>query len=434
MPSPEDRSSIKGKICITAVILLAAFLFQNFVFRDQGETAPTVRDNDMHLLYEKEDSFAPPTAEPKAIRYVVEGVVPQGATASSLLRGYLDPVDVLNLSRCCGDAFPLDRIRTGQPYRVVLSDGLLERFVYEIDRDDQLVAVRQGDDFAVNVAPIHYDIRLVEVEGVISSSLYQTVDALGEDPELAGMLADVYQFTIDFMKDLREGDGFTLLVEKRYRDNKFAGYGRILACEFMNQEQHYEAYLFKGPNGRPDYYNEHGKSLRKAFLRAPLDYKRISSGFSRSRLHPILHVRRPHLGIDYAAPSGTPVWTVGDGVVDRVGRGKDAGNYVTVRHKNGFETSYMHLRGFARGIRRGAEVRQGQTVGYVGQTGLATGPHLDFRMSKNGRFINPRLLDLPSAGELPYEMHPDFDNLMAKYRARMGRTQYANAVREIDEP
>ena len=434
MPSPDDRSSIKGKICITAVILLAAFLFQNLVFRERGETAPTVHDNDVHLLYEKEDTFAPPESQPKAIRYVVEGVVPQGATATSLLREYLEPVDVLNLSRCCVGAFPLDSIRIGRPYRVILSDGQLERFVYEIDRDKQLVAVRAGDDFAVDVEPIHYDIRLVEVEGVITSNLYQAVDSLGEEPALAGMIADVYQFTIDFMKDVREGDGFTLLVEKRYRDNAFAGYGRILACEFVNQEQHYEAYLFQGPNDRWDYYNEHGRSLRKAFLRAPLDYKRISSDFSRSRLHPILHVRRPHLGIDYAAPPGTPVWTVGDGVVTHVGRGHDAGNYVTIHHKNGFETSYMHLKGFARNIRRGVQVRQGQTIGYVGQTGLATGPHLDFRMSKNGQFINPRLLDLPSAGTLPYEMHPDFDNLMATYRARMGRTQFANAVREVDEP
>jgi murein DD-endopeptidase MepM/ murein hydrolase activator NlpD len=210
------------------------------------------------------------------------------------------------------------------------------------------------------------------------------MDAAGEQDPLTIALAEILAWEVDFYKDVREGDRFKVVVEKIYKGDQFVGYGAIHGVEYQRGEK-----IIRGIRYKDGYYNEKGVSLRKAFLKAPLRFNRISSKFSRARLHPILGGLRPHLGVDYAAPPGTPIWAVADGTVAFCGWGDGFGNQVILRHKNGYMTYYGHLSSFGHGVRKGVKVRQKQIIGYVGSTGLSTGPHLDFRVSKDGRFRNP---------------------------------------------
>jgi murein DD-endopeptidase MepM/ murein hydrolase activator NlpD len=227
------------------------------------------------------------------------------------------------------------------------------------------------------------------VRGTIESSLFEAVTSTGESEVLAMNLADIFAWDIDFILDIRQGDSFQALVEKRYREGQPAGYGRILAAEFTNQGTTFQAFLYQDGDRRADYYDSEGQSLRKAFLKAPLSFSRISSGFTTRRFHPITKTWKAHPAIDYAAPTGTPIKSVGDGVIIKKGYTSGNGNYIKIRHNSSYETMYLHMKGFAKNISQGKRVAQGQTIGYVGSTGLATGPHLCFRMFKNGSPVNP---------------------------------------------
>jgi murein DD-endopeptidase MepM/ murein hydrolase activator NlpD len=226
---------------------------------------------------------------------------------------------------------------------------------------------------------------------------------------LALQLSDIFAWDIDFSTDLRNGDTFKIVVEGFYLDGEFKKYGDILSAEFFNNGEVYRAYRFEY-NGGADYYDADGKSLRRSFLKAPLNFRRISSGFSKRRLHPILKIFRPHLGVDYAAPTGTPVSTVGDGTVIFAGYKGQNGKIVAIKHVNGYRTYYGHLSKIQRGIRRGTKVKQGQVIGYVGATGLATGPHLDYRIKVNNRFVNPLMLKLPRGRSVPRKLMAKFKN------------------------
>ncbi|NLC70044.1 MAG: peptidoglycan DD-metalloendopeptidase family protein [Desulfuromonadaceae bacterium] len=331
----------------------------------------------------------PAPSPPQAKEEIIENVVQPGETASHLFSSCLLHQEIHTLAATCRKIFPLTQLRAGQPYRIHLSNGAFDKFVYEIDAQDQLEITRDENNFAVRKIAIPYQVEEEVVRAVISSSLFGAVAEVEESPELAIHLAGIFAWDIDFIRDLREGDSFAVLVEKRFREGKFATYGRILAAEFRNQGETYRAYLFENEKGSPAYFNEEGKSLRKAFLKAPLSFTRISSGFTHRRFHPVLKTYRPHPAIDYAAPTGTPIHTVADGVVIQKTFNRYNGNYVRVRHNNSYETLYNHMSRFASGLRVGSRVSQGQTIGYVGATGLATGPHLDFRMYKNGTPINP---------------------------------------------
>ncbi len=343
------------------------------------------------------------------------GVVGRGDTAAALLSDYLTNGEIYAISSESRKIFPLRRIRAGQPFAIALQKNRLERFTYEISPEEKLVVERTPEGFSVSRAPIVYDTAAVRVDGEIQSSLYESIADIGEDPELAVRLAGIFAWEIDFIRDIRNGDSYKALVEKRYRNGKFAGYGKILAAEFINQKDPYKAFLFKDKYGRQAYYDEKGHNLRKAFLKAPLDFKRISSGYTKRRLHPILKVWRPHPGIDYAARRGTPVKAVGDGVVVRVTRTKAAGKYITIRHPNGYTSSYLHLNGFAREIKKGAKVSQGKVIGYLGSTGLVTGPHLDFRMKRGGKFVNPRRMKNPSAEPIAKALKGTFRKYVDAY-------------------
>ncbi len=240
----------------------------------------------------------------------------------------------------------------------------------------------------------------MSLSGVIEDSL---ISSIGEDRKhllLALQLSDIFAWDIDFACDLRKGDAFRILVEGFYLGGEFRKYGNILAAEFTNKGEPFKAYRFENGN-RHDYYDEEGNSRRKAFLKAPLNFRRISSHFAKSRLHPVLKITRPHHGIDYAAPAGTPVSAVGDGKVIFAGWSGGYGNFVIVRHPNGWKTCYGHLSKIARGVRKGAGVRQGHTIGSVGATGLATGPHLHYEVRINDKSVNPMKVKVPKGCPVP---------------------------------
>jgi len=237
--------------------------------------------------------------------------------------------------------------------------------------------------------------EILRIEGVIESSLFESIDAIGAHPELAVRLASVFQWDIDFFRGLRKGDHFTLLVEEERVDGQFFAYGTLYGARFFNGDRCLTAIAYADENGRIGYYDLDGNALQKQFLRSPLKFSRITSPFSLHRFHPVLHRRMPHYGVDYGAPVGTPVHATADGIVTFVGTNGGAGRMVRIRHANGYETNYLHLSRYGRGIRRGVRVSQKQIIGYVGATGLATGPHLDYRVKLNGRWINPMSISSP---------------------------------------
>lgn len=372
---------------------------------------------------------APEPAAPQ--RDVRQGNVRKGDTASVLFRDVLTPQQVQELAARSRSVFPLTRLCAGQPYELCTVDGAFESFVYEIDAEERLVVRREDGAFLVVREPIAYTVETSLVQGTIRSSLFETVGDLGESPELAIRLADIFAWDIDFILDVREGDWFQAIVERRFREGKPAGYGSILAAQFANQGNLYDAVLYQDGDRSPSYYDRGGNSLRKAFLRAPLAFTRISSGYSKRRFHPITKTWKAHPAIDYAAPHGTPIKAVGAGTVVDRGYTSGNGNYVRVRHNSTYETLYLHMSSFARGVHRGSRVTQGEVIGYVGSTGLATGPHLCFRMYKNGTPVNPYGVKQVADDPVSRENMPEFEALAADLtgRFRANRTEQASLAR-----
>ena len=355
---------------------------------------------------------------------VVAARVSAGSTLASVLRANAiaerDIADVIARAR---NLFDLRKVRTLQPYRLEQGpDGSLRRFEYELDAD-RFLRVTRGDvlepapdgcdasagpcPFVAELLPIEKTRVVTLVRGTIdrdAPSLFAAMDAAGETVDLSVALATIFAGELDFHVDLRPGDRFEVLVEKHYREGGklLAGYGPILAAEFENAGRALRAIRFTPDGGVPGYYDQRGTSMRRFFLQSPLKFAPVvSSGFSRSRFHPILREYRPHLGVDYKAPFGAPVVSVADGVVVEATVKGGAGRMVHVRHANGFESEYLHLSSIA--VRPGVRVRQGELVGRVGASGLATGPHLDYRLKRNGMFVNPLTVhrSMPPAAPVP---------------------------------
>ncbi|MGD0916253.1 MAG: peptidoglycan DD-metalloendopeptidase family protein [Thermodesulfobacteriota bacterium] len=268
----------------------------------------------------------------------------------------------------------------GEMVKFVFEAGPTE--IYEIEKDDQGYIAKRRQ--------VSLETRLVKVEGEIHSSLFEAMDAAGEGDPLTIAFADILAWEVDFYKDVREGDRFKVLVEKVYKGEQFIQYGSIHAVEYQREERVYRGIRYEG-----DYYDENGNSMKKAFLKTPLRFNRISSRFSLARKHPIMGGVRPHLGVDYAAPIGTPIWAVADGTVVSSRWNGGFGNQVVLRHPNGYVTYYGHLSRYGHGIRKGVRVAQKQVIGYVGSTGLSTGPHLDYRLAKEGQLKNPLRVSFP---------------------------------------
>ncbi len=278
--------------------------------------------------------------------------------------------------------------------------GRLERVDVVLDRRRELhFASGPGGISALRVERA-LESEVLRIEGEVTSSLFAAMDEAGGGPDLAVRVAEIYQWDIDFFRDLRRGDRFVVVVDRQTVDGEFYAWGTVFAARFVNGQRVLDAVAYPDDSGRLGYYDLEGQPLRKQFLRSPLEFSRVTSRFSMSRFHPVLQRRMPHYGVDYGAPVGTPVRATADGTVALAGRNGGAGNMVSIRHPNGYETNYLHLSRFAAGIQRGARVGQGQVIGYVGSTGLSTGPHLDYRVTLNGRWINPLAISSPPAEPL----------------------------------
>ena len=305
--------------------------------------------------------------------------------------------------------FNLRQLRAGNTITVGRSvEGVLREIDYKIDPDRMLKIVPEEGGFTARISEIPSKTEVVAVTGRVDDSLFNAVEDAGESAELALRLAQIFGYDLDFYTDPRQGDTFRILLEKKkYTNGETAGYGKIFAAEYENAGRKYQALLFHDPAGRPGYYAADGKSLQKAFLRSPLKFGApVTSHFSRSRFHPILKIYRPHMGTDYGAPVGTPVQTIGSGRVMFAGRKGGEGNMVQIAHFNGYETMYLHLSRMF--VHPGEHVEIGKTIGLVGSTGLATGPHLDFRILQRGQYKNFERLGLPPAEPVSKKNWPDF--------------------------
>lgn len=364
----------------------------------------------------------------------IEARVPRNATLDGLLRQHELPNALIHAAvESVRGVFDPRQLRADRPYRLVQTvDGLLREFEYEIDGDRLLRIVSRDHTspgaLEAEVLPIEKEVEVSAVRGGIDatkSSLIAAMDAAGEHLQLAITLADIFGGQVDFQSDLQPGDTFEVLFERTTRDGEFAGYRDILGARLLANGREYRAYRWTNPaTGKAGYYDEEGRSLKRVFLRSPLrlDAPRITSRFSRARRHPVTRVVRPHLGVDYGVPTGTPVVAVADGTVVSAGWAGGGGNQVRLRHAGNIETYYLHLSRFANGMRPGSRVSQGQVIGYVGSTGLSTGPHLDYRFKRNGVFVNPLTAhgQQPSGEPIPNALLADFHTQRESFVSQMG--------------
>ena len=304
-------------------------------------------------------------------------------------------------------------------------DGSLLALRYITDKGRLIGFDKQGAEFKAVEQQLLLSPQQQMKSGEIRSSLFAATDTAGVSDNVAIQLANIFAGDIDFHRDLRRGDKFTVIYEMFYHEGRAIKSGRLLAAEFINQGKSYRAVWFQNAEGKGGYYTPEGKNLRKAFLRSPLEFSRISSGFA-MRFHPILREWRAHKGVDYAAPAGTHVKATADGTVELVGRQGGYGNIVTLKHQGGFSTSYAHLSSFASGLRKGARVHQGDVIGHVGQTGWATGPHLHYEFRVNNQVRNPLTLALPAALPIPAQQLAAFSSVSAPLAAELNLLKNTN--------
>jgi murein DD-endopeptidase MepM/ murein hydrolase activator NlpD len=348
------------------------------------------------------DASLPSGAKASADRYlkpdteVISGEVPRDATLAALLRDHLPADRAAAAVRVIASGFDPRKLRAHQRFTLTRTiDGGLRGFRYEIDADTYLEVAPTSPltpaDLKAEVIAYARRQELAVAAGAIDKdtpSLFESMEEAGESADLSVELAAVFAGEIDFNSELQPGDHFRLVFEKVTRETGTVSYGSILAAEFHNDGRHLNAFRFVTPDAKAGYYDEHGRSLKRFFLKSPLKFEpRITSRFSYSRKHPVLNVRRAHLGVDYAAPVGAPVVAVAHGTVTRAGFSGDAGRLVAVRHTSGYESLYLHLSSIA--VRVGQRISQGELLGRVGSSGLSTGPHLDYRLRKNGSYVNP---------------------------------------------
>ncbi len=340
-----------------------------------------------------------------------EFTIPAGKTITELLApAGFSPARVIEIREASLKVYDLARIPAGRKFRLLRQGETYTVFQLDLDPERYLEIDLTASPPAASIKSHPVTRQLVLVEGIIKDSLIGAINQAGEQDLLALMMAEIFGWVIDFYVDLRPDDSFRLLVEKKFINGQFSGYGPILAARFVNRNRVFEAYRYVFPDtGKADYFEAGGGSLRKEFLKSPLRYARITSRFSSSRLHPIRKIYRPHYGIDYAAPVGTPVQATADGVVTFAGWNGAAGRMVRVRHKNAYETMYLHLGSIAPGIKTGARVEGGQVIGYVGSSGESTGPHLDYRLLYHGKYVNPLSWKFQPAEPLPPRYQADFE-------------------------
>jgi len=343
----------------------------------------------------------------------VDGEFRPGDTFASVLRAAGVSASLIDsVARAVQADFDVRKIRAGRPYKVYFgADDELLLFRYRPNKQTAVLVAHGHDGWLAEEVVVPYDIRprfvhaniRGSLEGAIAATWVSRRDAIN----LARRLADIFAWNIDFAADLRVNDTLDVVVEQRFLEGEFVGFGDILAAELSVNGHSYRAVRYARGGATLAYFTPTGESLQRAFLRSPVNYSRISSGFSYRRMHPVLNVVRPHWGVDYVAPAGTPVHATAEGTVIYAARNPQAGNHVKIRHGGSYTSWYLHLQGFAAGLRVGDRVDQGQTIGYVGSTGLVTNTHLDYRLERAGEFVDPLKIDFPAAAPLaPEHMSP----------------------------
>ncbi len=309
----------------------------------------------------------------------------------------------------------------GQELRLLTRAGKLQTLEYDQDMLTTLQINHENGAYTSKFIKTELDVKVLEASATIDSSLFIAGQKAGLSDNLIMQLVAIYGWDIDFALDIRAGDKFRLIYEQQYKKDVKVGEGPILAAEFINQGKPYRSVRYQFPDGRRDYFSDTGASMRKAFLRTPLNFTRISSGFSLNRKHPVLNTIRAHKGVDYAAPTGTPVKTAGDGTIVSVGNNGGYGRTVVIKHGSEYTTLYAHLSKYAKGLKKGMRVEQGQTIAYVGQSGLATGPHLHYEFRINGVHRNPLTVSLPKTDPIPATLLTDFKNQAADVLAQLDK-------------
>ncbi len=371
----------KRRRIVLSAMLVAGLLLAYFVVFPSKPHSPLTGSTESTSSSSKESQYQ-----------VIEGKVKEKSTFFNSLREKNIPVQWIGLIVSKLKPYVNFKKIKGGTYRLFTDvKGELVKFVFEASPTEVYEIEKDSQGYTAQRKEVPLETYWAKVVGEIRSSLFEAMDAVGEQDQLVIEFAEILAWEIDFYKDVREGDRFKVVVEKIYKGDQFVQYGPIHVVEYERGEKKIRGIWYQG-----EYYNENGISLKKAFLKVPLRFNRISSRFSRARRHPILGGVHPHFGVDYAAPSGTPIWAVADGTVLSCGWSGGFGHQVVLRHPNGYVTYYGHLSHYGRGIRRGAPVRQKQIIGYVGSTGLSTGPHLDYRLAKGGQFRNPLRESFPA--------------------------------------
>ena len=413
----------KGERHISAE-LIAGFLIPAWATAMKPAAAQPIEHTLMPLALPK--AIAPAQKAPAVEDWRTVQVRPGETLADIFQSQGLSFSDLQRVVDSAGDAkTALHNIRPGEEFDFLLDrDGSLKGFRFDRDQASRAIVRLDGAQPTVAIQQRDMDLREQVAHGVIRSSLYAAGDQAGMDAAMVGKLADLFKYDVDFVQDIRVGDSFTVIYDDVYRDGVRYGEGNIIAAEFINQGTRYTAYRFKKANGDYGWFSEDGRPIEKSFLRIPVDFTRISSKFTTARMHPILGRMRAHKGVDYAAPKGTPIHAAGDGVIKYHAWERGYGNFVVIQHNKQISTAYGHMSRFVKGQHVGEHVRQGEVIGYVGMTGLATGPHLHYEFRVNGVQRNPQTVTLPKPELLPPAQ-------LARFKSQVVKPQLARLT-ELD--
>jgi murein DD-endopeptidase MepM/ murein hydrolase activator NlpD len=375
-------------------------------------TLPESDPTELPLITE----FTPEPAPSPMLKELVHQVRPGDSTARIFTSLEIPQRELKLLEQTKPHGPRLADIHPGHTFTFTVNgNNEIIKLTYSPSPLEKLAFERAGDGFIGREVQRAPEIQTAYKHATIDSSLFVASQRAGLDDSLTMRLAQIFQWDIDFVLDIRKGDEFYVLFEERYLDDQFIGYGNILAAEFINQNDSYRAVRYETESGKSGYFNPEGRNMRKAFLRAPVEFSRISSNFNLRRQHPLYKRTMPHRGIDYAAPTGTPILASGDGRIQNASKSSANGNYIVLQHGEEFTTKYLHLSRFARGVRAGSRVEQGQIIGYVGSTGWATGPHLHYEFLVNGVHHNPRTVKLPDAQPIAEDELPRFASTTTQY-------------------
>jgi len=403
------------RLGVVAACVVAGAIFSAVGAQIQNPPAASLADE-----FPADTALAAAEAAPRTPFEFVAITIGRDDTLDQLFRGLQLKISDLAELRSLPDVrHSLDMIRPGDVIQLTHLDGEIKSLTRQISETATLSVTRADEGFSANIVENPLEVQEQKLSGTVASSLYVAVNAAGGTDRLAVSLADVFKYDIDFVNSVQPGDRFVVAHEQQWQDGEFLRDGDILAAEFVNQGRTYRAVRYIAPDGRMDYYTPDGRPVRKAFLRYPVDYGRISSGFSSARRHPVLNRVRAHRGIDFAAPTGTPIKAAGSGRVVSRGRNGGYGNAVVLAHSNGVTTLYGHMSRFAKGLSVGDRVQQGQVIGYVGMTGLASGPHVHYEYRVNGVHKNPAKVTIPKADPIPANLMADFQAQTAPLLARL---------------